>query len=148
AIITDTARRAQTIVMVAGDSPGLLWEFELLAKESLVDRAILMFRPGEDARDANRRALDAFPRADRGAEVIGTDAPWVALLPWATGPFLLTAAGPTAAAYVLALRAHFQKCSPQALESAEFSPLEPRDEARILPKPTPAGPTPIAARAD
>jgi hypothetical protein len=130
AIITETARRAQAIIIVAGDSPGVLWEFELLAKESLVARTVLLFRPGADARNSNRRALQVFPRSDHSADLPGTiaaDAHWVALLPTSTGPRLLTAAQATAAAYVLALRAYFQKCDARVLESAELSPLEARE---------------------
>lgn len=141
ALITETARRAQTIVIVAGDSPGVLWEFELLAKEGLVDRTVLLFRPGGDAREENRRALDLFPRTGSGGDLAGVadaDAHWVALLPTATGPVLLTAAQPTAAAYVLALRTHFQKCDAHALDNSELSPLEaPEPAASTIPRPAP-----------
>jgi len=111
-IITETAQRAQAIVIVAGDSPGVLWEFDLLSKEKLLDRAILLFRPGAATAEINRRALRAFPTSvDSGlAELPATAGKMIALLPSSKGPALLIAKRPTAASYVVALRAHFQKC--------------------------------------
>lgn len=110
-VITDTARRAHSIVVVAGDTGGVLWEYGLLAREGLLDRTLLIFRPGAEAGAANRTALAAFPLDGASHADLDADAtPLVALLHLSGQPVLLTAAQPDPAGYVVALRAHFQRC--------------------------------------
>lgn len=108
-IIVETARRAQAIVIVAGDSPGVRWEFDMLAREQLVERTLLLFRPGRSQLEVNRHAMDAFPRLplDPPTPALGVAACPVALLRTETGPRLLVAHEPSAASYVVALRAFF-----------------------------------------
>ena len=118
-IVTETARRAQAIVIVAGDSPGVLWEFEFLAQSSLVDRTLLLFRPGEH--DMNVRALEAFSRVTGGrTHIVEQGRQMVALLQSRNGPILLTAEDASAEAYLTAIRAHFQKADASVLEHSEL----------------------------
>jgi len=122
-IVAATARRAQAIVICAGDSPGVLWEYELLSREHLLDRTLLLFRPtkGDDA--TNLRALDAFSRATTiDIAKLGPGKGSLIALTSVTGEAtLLRAARPTAAAYVVALRAFFHKCDPCQLSDNALS---------------------------
>ena len=122
-VITETARRAHSIVIVAGDTPGVRWEYALLAREGLLDRTLLIFRPGADAQAGNRAALAAFPldEAVRSCVEGSLALPLVALLRLRDRPILLTALTPGPAAYVLALRVHFQHCDAVALTRAARS---------------------------
>jgi hypothetical protein len=115
AVITDTARRSQAIVIAAGDSGGVLWEYDLLKREGLIDRTLLLFRPGADGTEANRLALEAFCKAQNINGDFEGDRNMVALLQTDSGPTMLTARRNIAGAYVAAIRAHFQHCSVRAL---------------------------------
>lgn len=119
-VITETARRAHSIVIVAGDTPGVRWEYALLAREGLLDRTLLIFRPGVDAQAGNRAALAAFPldEAVRSGLEGSLTLPLVALLWLRDRPILLTALTPGPAAYVLALRVHFQRLDTESLTRA------------------------------
>jgi hypothetical protein len=88
----------------------VLWEYELLARERLLDRTLLLFRATKDASAAKGRALAAFQRVAAGGPsgVLPPGREPVALLQTASGPALLVAQQATAAACVVALRAHFQ----------------------------------------
>ena len=119
-IITETARRAHAIVIVAGETPGVREEYDLIVREGLLDRTVLMFRPGAEAQAGNRAALAAFATAG-GAVASRLDsgsAPLVALLRLGGEPVLLTAERPDAAAYVAVLRAHFQRRDAASLRRA------------------------------
>jgi len=125
-IITDTARRAHTIVIVAGETPGVREEYELVVREGLLDRTVLMFRPGAEAQVGNRAALAAFEVAGgaAGSRLERGSAPLVALFRLGGEPVLLTAEHPDAAAYVAVLRAHFQRRDAGSLRrAARESPL-------------------------
>jgi hypothetical protein len=124
-IITETARRAHTIVVVAGDTPGVRWEYDLLAREGLLERTVLLFRPGTNAQGANRAALAAFPLSDAQRARLGdvSVASLVALLHLNGRQVLLSAERPDPAAYVLALRTHFQHLDAVTLaEAAQSAP--------------------------
>ena len=108
--MTETARAARAIVICAGTSPGVLWEYELLAREQLLDRTLLLFRPGNATAGANEQALAAFQRAVGHEATEGGDGTG-ALVAWLSNhdqPAVLRAMNPGASAYLLALRAHFQ----------------------------------------
>lgn len=110
-IVTDTAKRAQAIVIGAGSTPGVMWEYELLAREQLLDRTLLLFPPAAADSGAGISALAAFAEATQSelphdAQESGH---LIALLATDTGPTLLTAQEPGTAAYVAAVRAHFQQ---------------------------------------
>ena len=112
-IVTDTAKRARAIVIGAGSTPGVLWEYGLLARENLVGRTLLLFPPTAGGSAADGAALNAFAAAT-GTELRPehSDAGHlIALLTTDAGPTLLTATKPDAAAHVLAVRAHFQRCT-------------------------------------
>lgn len=118
-VVTQTARHACAIVLAAGESPGLRWEFDLLRREQLVERTVLLLHPDPARADSNRRALlwllEDEVQVDR-LLASGTGLP-VALWHAADGPHLLRVADPSAAAYLVALRAHFQRIPPQAMAS-------------------------------
>lgn len=114
-IVSNTARSARAIVIAAGNTPGVLWEYELLGREKLLDRTLLLF-PVVQREDTggNAAALAAF------ANTVGMDKQFeltagqqmIAMIPAANGmPALLTAGKATAAAYVVAIRGYFQKCT-------------------------------------
>ena len=124
-VITDTARHAHTIVIAAGDTPGVLWEYALLAREGMLHKTVLLFRPGRDAQAANRAALQAFPiDAVQGVGMEDLEGKaLVALLHLQGKPFLLTADRAEPASYVLALRVHFQQRQPREVaEAARAAP--------------------------
>jgi hypothetical protein len=114
-VIIDTARRAQAIVIVAGDSQGVLWEYDLLKREGLIDRTLLLFRPGTDEAAVNRRALEVFSTVQGVEEDIKEGQHMVALLQTASGSVLLVARRHMAGAFIAAIRSHLQKCTVQAL---------------------------------
>ncbi len=108
-IIVETARKAQAIVIAAGVSPGVLWEYELLERENLLGKTLLLFRPSAANDDINQRALEAFPGAGVASALeLAPDQQLIAWVQSASGPLLLSATQPTAAAYIVALRVHFQ----------------------------------------
>jgi hypothetical protein len=131
-VIVRTARRAQAIVIAAGDTPGVLWEYAMLEREGLLAKTLLVFPPGGSA-TTNREALAAFPiAAEVRLRVIAavdretsSNRRWIALLWQADGAVLLTADRVDPSTYVLALRLHFQARSAREL----------RDAASIAPNP-------------
>jgi hypothetical protein len=134
-VITDAARRAHTIVIVAGATPGVRWEYDLLARERLIERTVLLFRPGPQSQAANRAALEAFPLDETERATLGdTDsAPLVALVHVEGKPVLLQASSMQPGAYVLVLRAHFQRRDVIALaQSARSAPPERSNLAALL----------------
>lgn len=110
--VLQTARQARAIVMAAGHTPGVLWEYEMLEREGLLERTLLLFHPGAAAAEGNRAALQVYPlpAAQRATLMRHTNAgQWVALLNDGDRWALLTAAEATPAHHVLALRLHFQR---------------------------------------
>lgn len=105
------ARSAQAIVLVASDSPGVKWEYDLLKNEAMLEKVLLVFRPDPAYMAANRHAAEWFNSA-AGAkidEAIATGLHPVSLR-LDEGRALLTAAKtPSAAANVLSLRLHFHQ---------------------------------------
>src|SRR5262249_50093338 len=57
--ITDAAKRAQVIVLAAGETRGLTWEYELIKREGLLEKPIALFPPAT-ARGVDTRAIDLF----------------------------------------------------------------------------------------
>ena len=120
-IITHTAKRARAIVIVAGDTPGVRWEFEFLASEGLLDRTLVLFPPG-DANSASH-LLSIYQHATKSAAVFNVPEGrnLIALLPGPKGA-LIVADQARASAYVTALRGFFQKQG--ADELAAWSTIE------------------------
>lgn len=116
-VIRHTACSARAIVLVAGDSPGLRWEFNLLRTEQLLDRTLLFFHPDPARQASNQRAIEWLLGEGSGADSLEGSAAPVALWFSPRGPCLLTVDTPCAAAYLGALRAHFQRLDPGALTS-------------------------------
>lgn len=109
------ARSAQAIVLVASDSPGVKWEYDLLKNEAMLDKVLLVFRPDLAHRAANRHAAEWF---DSAAGVKIDEAIAAGLQPVSLrrrkGRALLTAAQTaSAAASVLSLRLHFHEAQAQ-----------------------------------
>ena len=78
---------------------------------------VVFSRVDEANDDINQRALQAFPRAGAAiASQMDAEQQMIAWVQGASGPMLLSARQPTAAAYIVALRVHFQnQHSPQDL---------------------------------
>ena len=117
-IVTTTAKSARAIVLAAGDTPGVRWEYEMLASESLLDKTLLLFPPcDDDTGIAALAALRAFQDATN-VDVDRRDAPGqhlIALLPTAGRHVLLVADTAGASAYITAIRGFIQQCSPRQL---------------------------------
>lgn len=119
-VVIQTARRARAIVLVAGRAPGLRWEFEMLRTERLLDRTILLLHPDPARVASNGQAIEWLlgpesPANPRSSACIDRA---IAVLPTSEGPRLLTADKPSAAAYLVALRAHLQQIDPGRLTSS------------------------------
>ena len=105
------ARSAQAIVLVASDSPGVKWEYDLLKNEAMLGKVLLVFRPDPAYMAANRHAAEWFNSA-AGAKI--DEAIAAGLQPVSLrldeGRALLTAAKTSSAAVnVLSLRLHFHQ---------------------------------------
>jgi len=128
AVILDTARRARAIVIAAGSTPGVLWEYDMLRREGLLPRTLLVFPPHQA--QSHQAALQAFaPEVHARADVIASDpATWIALLMNGPRPVLLTAQDRSPSAYLLALRLHLQGGDPAAAlpAAARLAPKPPR----------------------
>lgn len=118
-IVTRTAKAAQAIVIAAGSSPGVQWEYDLIARENLRGKTLLLFPPPtDDDPERNSTALKAFADTvdvhhDYG---VSEGQEMVAWLPSENrAPMLLTSRKATASAYVGAVRGYFQKCSVEEL---------------------------------
>ena len=92
-----------------------MWEYELIARENLLDKTLLLFPPVPNlGSENNDTALATFREAvNLNYEFeVAKDQQMIAMIPAANSvPTLLTARHPTAAAYVVAVRGHFQKCT-------------------------------------
>lgn len=107
--LATAARAAQAIVLVASDSPGVKWEYELLKNEAMLDKVLLVFRPDPAHMAANRHAAEWF-NAAAGAtidEAIAVGLQPVSLQRDRGRPIMTAAMTASAAASVLSLRLHF-----------------------------------------
>lgn len=120
AVVLETAKKARAIVIAAGHTPGVLWEYEMLRREGLLERTLLLFHPGADAAPANLAALQVFPVPEKDRADIASSEPsnWLALIHRDNRWLLLTSADITPAHYVLALRTHLQRASIEAMSQA------------------------------
>jgi hypothetical protein len=107
--LAKAARSARAIVLVASDSPGVQWEYDLLKREQLLGKVLVLFRPGSAYLECNRRAVEWY--SPGAGELVGQMAEVgqlpVAMNQRAEGTLLMTTDSLSAAAYVLALRLHF-----------------------------------------
>lgn len=109
--LSDAARSAQAIIVVASDSPGVQWEYDLLKNEGMLGKVLLLFRPDEGQTRANRHAAEWFC-AGVGAAIdeVATDAALpVAMRLSGSRPMLIVTDVRDAAAYVLSLRLHVRE---------------------------------------
>jgi hypothetical protein len=113
--LATAARAAQAIVLVASDSPGVKWEYDLLKNEAMLGKVLLVFRPDPAHVAANRHAAEWFS-AGAGAkidEVLAAGLYPVSLRLAEGAPLLAAANTPSAAAGVLSLRLHFHGAQAQ-----------------------------------
>jgi len=111
--LTEAARSARAIVLVASDSPGVQWEYDLLKREQMLGKVLLLFRPDSSARESNRRAYEWFSAGavDLADNMGETEQVPVAMNQTDDAPLLMTTGRLDAAAYVLALRLHFHEAT-------------------------------------
>jgi hypothetical protein len=106
-------------VLAAGDTPGVRWEYELLARERLLDKTLLLFPPTHDATgNTSQRALSAFQEATSATvdTKLGVGQQIIALIPAGEGHYtLLVSSTAGAADYVTAIRSFFQQRTSQDL---------------------------------
>jgi hypothetical protein len=107
--LAKAARSARAIVLVASDSPGVQWEYDLLKREQMLGKVLVLFRPGSAYLESNRRAVEWYCAGAGG--LVGQMAEAgqlpVAMNQRAESTLLMTTDSLSAAAYVLALRMHF-----------------------------------------
>lgn len=111
-LVKRTARQARAIVVAGGDTPGLVWEYELLAREQLLHKTLLLLPAGRRNQQVRMRALAVFTDAT-GCDLGDTAelaAKSVAVLPRDEGPLVLQSDSNDASAYLIAVRAFFQDC--------------------------------------
>ena len=118
-IVAGTAKRSRAIVLAAGDSQGVRWEYEMLAREQLLDKTLLLFPPTDDETpEAGHAALSAFQEAT-GVIVdsnFGAGRKIIALVPAGEGRHeIITSDTTDAAVYLTAIRSFFQQRSRQDL---------------------------------
>jgi hypothetical protein len=112
--LADAARAARAIVLVASDSPGVKWEYDLLKNEAMLGKVLLMFRPDAAHAAANRHAAEWFC-AGAGAAIddaIATGVRPVSMRLAGATPILIASQTPNAGASVLSLRLHFNYARP------------------------------------
>lgn len=105
------ARSAQAIVLLASDSPGVKWEYDLLKNEAMLDKVLLVFRPAPAHMAANRHAAEWFDSATgaRIDEALAAGLRPVSLRRDQGRALLTSAQTASAAASVLSLRLHFHE---------------------------------------
>ena len=52
-VITEVAQQASAIILVAGDSEGLAWEYELINRENLMNKTLIVFPPHRRVKSLN-----------------------------------------------------------------------------------------------
>lgn len=113
ATLAAAARSAQAIVLVASDSPGVKWEYDLLKNEAMLEKVVLLFRPDGAHMAANRHAAEWFC-SGAGAtidDVLAAGLHPVSLRLAGGTPILTAAQSANAAAAVLSLRLHFHEAT-------------------------------------
>jgi len=117
-IITDSAKRAEAIVVRASASTSVIWEYQMMADEGLLHKVLLLFPPPDKSEASSESLLETFAKAT-GLDLeiqYSSDKQLIALMPEQYGFAQLVAAKATVEAYVVALRAYFQRCPPEQLE--------------------------------
>jgi hypothetical protein len=109
AVVEDAAARAHALVIGAGETPGLVWEYELIARRGYFGKTIYLFPPHAASHPAAARAVELFNKAypdhrvtlpERGA--------LVAAMIEGGAVQTVTAHRPVAQAYLVALRRFLQ----------------------------------------
>jgi hypothetical protein len=105
-IVRDAAERASAIVVAAGDTKGLLWEYTLLKEQGYAAKTIFLFpsprmKGAEMARNIYREVFGSMPGETRGR-------PIVAISGAGAAAEVVHASRPRATAYLAALRRFLQ----------------------------------------
>ncbi|WP_291206304.1 hypothetical protein [Hyphomonas sp.] len=105
AVVEDAAARAHTVVVGAGETPGLVWEYELIARRGFFGKTIYLFPPHAASHPASVRAVELFNKAYPDHPITApAQGVLVAALIEGTAVHTMTARRPTAQAYLVALR--------------------------------------------
>jgi hypothetical protein len=111
-VVRDAVKGAAAVVVAAGQTPGLKWEYELLKREGALDKTIFLFPPAGAREDSSSRehALRNFRTAfpDLAVERPEHKA-LIAVRAAKDGPRAILAASPDVSAYVVALRGFVQE---------------------------------------
>ncbi len=127
-LIVDAAARAKAIVVAAGETPGLVWEYDLLRSRGYLEKTIFLFPPfaltSERASKSLARFAEAYPELDPRSRLDGDSLIALTVENGAARPW--TAKRPSASAYLVALRRFFLlRERPGALRTASDSPKPP-----------------------
>lgn len=115
-VITKTAREALTIVLVAGKTQGVKWEYKLLKDNGLLNKTLLLFSPTV-SQEENLSYLKEYCEIT-GITVssnFGTDERLIGIIFTDEGYQPLTASKPSVAPYLIAIRSHFRNISTKQL---------------------------------
>lgn len=108
-VVEDAAGRAHTIVVAAGETPGLVWEYELIARRGYFGKTIYLFPPHVSSHPAVGRAVDLFNKAYPAHRLREpADGVLVAVVVDGASVQRVTARKATAQAYLIALRRMLQ----------------------------------------
>ncbi len=113
-IVAETAEQAQAIILVAGNTEGVRWEYDLIAERGLLDKTLLLFAPGANDEETISTALSKLLREEPDVSPDSSRST-IALLASKDGPTILQAEKPLDAAYLASIRAHFQQARPAQL---------------------------------
>jgi hypothetical protein len=132
--LTDAACSAQAIILVASDSPGVQWEYNLLKSEGMLEKVLLLFPPDSEQRSVIWHAAEWF-HSDAGAAI--AEATAASLVPIGImldegNATLFAASTSDAAAYVLFLRLYFHERSIRKAATSYETQEEARQKKKLL----------------
>lgn len=108
-VVEDAAARAHTIIVAAGETPGLIWEYELISRKAYFAKTVYLFPPHPTGSEAVGRAVNLFRQAYPEADLrIPEEANLIAAVVSGGTVKCVTARAPTAQAYLVALRQFLQ----------------------------------------
>lgn len=108
-VVADAASRAHAIIVAAGETPGLGWEYRLIAERGYTDKAVFLFPPAAAGKAEAERAVKLFNEAFPQTPVeVPQGAVLIAAVIDGGAARVVTARQPTAQAYLVALRRFLQ----------------------------------------
>lgn len=104
-VVDEAAQRAHTIVVAAGETPGLVWEYELIARRGYFGKTVYLFPPHPVTHPSTGRAIELFNKAYPGHRLdMPQSGALVAAVVDGGTVRTVTARRPAAQAYLVALR--------------------------------------------